>query len=195
MFTGIITGMGTIAAAEPTAGGIRLRVDAADFGLDDVTIGDSIAVDGVCLTVVTKTARSFESDVSRETLSCVAGFERGRQVNLEKALRLADRLGGHLVTGHVDAVAIVERVETLGDNRLLEISLPEALAKYVARKGSVALNGVSLTVNDVEGMRFTVNIIPYTLANTTLGTVAQGVRINVEVDMMARYAERLQSTA
>jgi riboflavin synthase len=194
MFTGIVTGVGRIAANDETAGGVRLRIDAGDFGLADVTIGDSIAVNGVCLTVVSKTATAFEVDVSRETLGCTAGFERGLLVNLEKALRLSDRLGGHLVSGHVDGVGVVERFETAGDNRLLEVTVAQPLSRYVARKGSIAVNGVSLTVNDVAGTHFTANLIPHTLATTTLGAITPGVRVNIEVDMMARYAERLQTT-
>ena len=192
MFTGIVTGIGRIAACDAAAGGVRLRIDAGDFGLGDVAIGDSIAVNGVCLTVVSKTAGAFETDLSRETLSCIAGFDRGLLVNLEKALRLADRLGGHLVSGHVDGVGVVERFEAAGDNRVLGVVVPEALAKYVARKGSIAVNGVSLTVNEVEGARFAVNLIPHTLASTTLAALVPGARVNIEVDMMARYAERLR---
>src|SRR5205085_2633481 len=141
--------IGRIESSEATAGGVRLRIEARDFALDDVAIGDSIAVNGVCLTVIAKTGDSFDVDVSRETLACVAGFDRSLRVNLEKALRLSDRLGGHLVSGHVDGVGVVERFAPVGDNRLLEISVPDSLAKYVARKGSVAVNGVSLTVNEI----------------------------------------------
>lgn len=167
MFTGIIAAVGRIASAEPAAGGVRARIDAGGLPLDDVALGDSIAVSGVCLTVVALHAGAFETDVSRETLACAVGLDAGAAVNLEKALRLSDRLGGHLVSGHVDGRGRVERVEALGDNRLLEISVPHDLSRYIARKGSVAVDGVSLTVNTVEGDRLTVNLIPHTLVHTS----------------------------
>ena len=130
-------------------------------------------------------------DVSQETLACATGFARGDAVNLEKALRLSDRLGGHLVSGHVDGRGVVERIEEAGDNRVLEISIPRELARYVARKGSVALDGVSLTVNAVDGARFDVNLIPHTLVHTNFGRLQPGVQVNVEIDFTARYAERM----
>jgi riboflavin synthase len=191
MFTGIVAAVGRIADRTHTAGGVRLRIDAGALALDDVAPGDSIAVDGVCLTAVVVEAGTFEADVSHETLACVADFEPGAHVNLEKALRLADRLGGHLVSGHVDGVGTVTRFDPAGDNRLLEIELPAPLSKYVARKGSVAVQGVSLTVNDVTGARFSVNLIPHTLAHTNLARLAPGARVNMEVDLLARYTERL----
>ena len=190
MFTGIVAAVGRIAEAAPAAGGMTLVVDAGRLALDDVAIGDSIAVDGVCLTVVSLSERAFAADVSHETLSCIAGFSHDAAVNLEKALRLADRLGGHLVSGHVDGVGTVTRFEPAGDNRLLEISVPAELCRYIARKGSIAVNGVSLTVNDVAGDRFCVNLIPHTLASTTFNSLAAGVRVNIEVDVFARYVER-----
>ena len=190
MFTGIVAAVGRIAGASSAAGGVRLVIDAGTLALDDVAIGDSIAVDGVCLTVVSLGERAFAADVSHETLSCVAHFAAHAAVNLEKALRLADRLGGHLVSGHVDGVGAVERFEPAGDNRLLEISAPPELCRYIARKGSIAVNGVSLTVNDVAGSRFSVNLIPHTLAITTLSALAPGARVNIEVDLFARYVER-----
>jgi riboflavin synthase len=193
MFTGIVAAVGRIAEVSRTAGGVRLRVDAGSLSLDDVALGDSIAVSGVCLTVVSLHDRAFDVDVSQETLSCVAGFESGSAVNLEKALRLADRLGGHLVSGHVDGVGRVERFEELGDHRRLEIDLPADLGRYVPRKGSVAVDGVSLTVNEVAGSRFTVNLIPHTLASTTFATLRPGARVNIEVDLLARYIERLSA--
>ncbi|MGZ5089681.1 MAG: riboflavin synthase [Burkholderiales bacterium] len=191
MFTGIIAAVGRIAEVTRTTGGIKLRIDAGSLQLDDVALGDSIAVSGVCLTVVSLHTNAFDVDVSQETLSCVAGFERGGAVNLEKALRLADRLGGHLVSGHVDGVGVVERFEPLGDNRLLDIALPPDLGKYVARKGSVAVDGVSLTVNDVSATRFTVNLIPHTIANTNFAALRPGARVNIEIDLLARYVERM----
>ena len=190
MFTGIIAAVGRIAEVTPGAGGLRLRIDAGGLALDDVAPGDSIAVSGVCLTVVALHAGAFEVDVSQETLACAAGFDRGGAVNLEKALRLSDRLGGHLVSGHVDGRGRVERFEPVGDNRLLEISVPRDLARYVARKGSVAVDGVSLTVNDVAGERFLVNLIPHTLAHTNFERLGLGSHVNVEIDLLARYVER-----
>ena len=191
MFTGIVTAIGTVTAAVPASGGLRLVVDAAGLGLKDVAVGDSIAVNGICLTVAARSARNFEADVSRETLACTAGFARGGRVNLEKALRATDRLGGHLVSGHVDGVGTVTRMQRAGANRVIAFRAPAQLAKYIARKGSVTLNGVSLTVNDVRGSGFTVNLIPHTLAETNLGELGVGRRVNIEVDMLARYVERL----
>jgi riboflavin synthase len=191
MFTGIIAAVGDVAEVIRSAGGISLRIDAGSLQLDDVALGDSIAVNGVCLTVVSLHTKSFDVDVSQETLSCVAGFERGGAVNLEKALRLADRLGGHLVSGHVDGVGIVERFEPMGDNRLLEIALPPDLGKYVTRKGSIAVDGVSLTVNEVSATRFTANLIPHTIANTNFAALRPGARVNIEIDLLARYVERM----
>lgn len=194
MFSGIVTAVGRVTAAVPEAGGgLRLVVDAAGLGLKDVAVGDSIAVDGACLTVVARKARRFEADVSRETLACTAGYARGRRVNLEKALRAADRLGGHLVSGHVDGVGTVSRVRRAGANRVIVFKAPARLAKYFARKGSVTVNGVSLTVNDVRGAGFTVNLIPHTLASTNLGELRAGAKVNVEVDILARYVERLRA--
>jgi riboflavin synthase len=195
MFTGIITAVGRIRETRSAAGGVRMVIDAGGLGIDDVVPGDSIAVNGVCLTAVALDGGSFTVDVSRETLSCTAGFTEGAEVNLEKALRLADRLGGHLVSGHVDGVGEVLRVEMLGDNRQLVFAVPHALSRYVARKGSVAVNGVSLTVNAVEGDDFAVNLIPHTLASTNLRTLQAGDRVNIEVDMLARYIERMQEHA
>jgi riboflavin synthase len=191
MFTGIIAAVGRVAAITPSAGGLRTRIDAGALPLDDVAIGDSIAVNGACLTVVSKTEHTFEVDLSSETLACVVAFEPNASVNLEKALRLADRLGGHLVSGHVDGIGVVQRVTPIGDNRVLGISVPEALARYIARKGSIAVDGVSLTVNEVSGNGFTVNLIPHTLASTSFDRLQAGARVNIEIDLVARYTERL----
>jgi len=191
MFTGIVSAVGRVIETTESSGGVRLRIDAAGLALDDVAIGDSIAVNGACLTVVTLSGGAFEVDLSRETLACVAGFELEARVNLEKALRLADRLGGHLVTGHVDGVGAVKRVEAVGDNRVLEFSMPETLTRYVARKGSIAVNGVSLTVNAVADDTFEVNLIPHTLASTNLAALEVGARVNLEIDLVARYLERM----
>jgi riboflavin synthase len=193
MFTGLVAAVGTVRKAALTAGGRRLTIDAGGLGLGDVAAGDSVAVNGVCLTVVSRKPRSFEVDVSRETLACTAGFSVGDRVNLEKALRLADRLGGHLVSGHVDGVGAVIRVSRAGDNRVVTVKAPPGLARYIARKGSVAVDGVSLTVNAIKGAEFSVNLIPYTLGATTLAGLRAGDKVNLEVDMMARYAERLRN--
>jgi riboflavin synthase len=192
MFTGIVTAVGKVKEARASRGGLRLTVDAGSLGLRDVAVGDSIAVSGVCLTVVAKRSRSFEADVSAETLACTSGLGKGGRVNLEKSLRLSDRLGGHLVSGHVDGVGIVTAVRGAGTSRVISMKVPAKLAKYIARKGSVTVNGVSLTVNDVKGTAFTVNVIPHTLAGTNLGRLVKRDRVNLEVDMMARYAERLR---
>src|SRR5688572_11487438 len=195
MFSGIIAAVGKVSTVAPTPGGVRMAVDAGDLDLADVAIGDSIAVNGVCLTVVTLAGRGFEADVSRETLASTSGFAAGASVNLEKALRLSDRLGGHLVSGHVDGIGVVARVAPLGDNLLLAVAVPRELARYVARKGSVAVDGVSLTVNEIAGAEFAVNLIPHTLAASTLGTLAAGDRVNIEVDVIARYVERLSEAS
>jgi riboflavin synthase len=191
MFTGIVVATGTIASAKPSGDGLRLRIDAPGLGMDDVAIGDSIAIQGVCHTVVAKDARGFEVDTSRATLDVTTGLEAGRAVNLEKSLRLSDRLGGHLVQGHVDGVGTVASFDDVGGSWRLVIDAPPTLAHYIARKGSIAVDGVSLTVNGVEGTRFEVNIIPHTRAVTTLANLAVGARVNLEVDLLARYLERM----
>jgi riboflavin synthase len=194
MFSGIIAAVGRISELTPRNDGtptVRLTVDAGRLALDDVALGDSIACNGVCLTVVDRRDNFFSVDVSPETLSCTVGLDAPGAVNLEKALRLADRLGGHLVAGHVDGVGEVLRFDPVGDNRLLEIRAPATLAKYIARKGSITVDGVSLTTNSVNGASFTINLIPHTLAATTLGRLLPGSRVNLEVDLIARYCERL----
>ena len=191
MFTGIVAAVGRIEKTAPAPGGVRLRIAGNGLDMHDVALGDSIAVSGVCLTVVAFDASGFEAEVSQATLDVVAGFAQGTAVNLEKALRLADRLGGHLMTGHVDGTGTVSRFEPVGDNRRLVIAAPPAIARYIARKGSVAVDGVSLTVNAVGGDAFEVNLIAHTLGATTLQQLKLGVRLNLEVDMLARYVERL----
>lgn len=196
MFSGIIAAVGRITELTPRNDGtptVRLTVEAGGMDLGDVAHGDSIACNGVCLTVVEKRDSRFYVDVSPETLSCTVGLAAPGPVNLEKALRLADRLGGHLVSGHVDGVGEVVRFDPVGDNRLLEIRAPQQLAKYIARKGSVAVDGVSLTTNTVDGAIFSINLIPHTLDATTLGSLQAGKRVNLEIDLIARYVERMLS--
>lgn len=191
MFTGIVAAVGRIRDVQPAEQGVRLVIEAGGLALDDVAVGDSIAVDGACLTVIGLMPDAFAVDVSPETLACTAGFEPGAAVNLEKALRLSDRLGGHLVSGHVDGTGEVTRFEPAGENRLLCVRIPRELARYVARKGSVTVNGVSLTVNGIDGDTFSVNLIPHTLGATNLGQLRPGQRVNIEVDLVARYLERM----
>jgi riboflavin synthase len=192
MFSGIIADIGTISSAQDREGGLRLSVETQDLGMDDVSLGDSIAVNGVCLTVVKMTGKTFTVDVSRETLDCTVGLERqGGLVNLEKALRLSDRLGGHLVSGHVDGVGEVLAFNDIGESWRLIVRAPQALAKYIAVKGSITINGVSLTVNRVAGGEFEVNLIPHTLAVTTLDQLCAGAKVNLEIDLITRYVERM----
>ena len=196
MFTGIVEAVGRIADVRPRSGGVRLAVDASALDLADVAIGDSVAVAGCCLTVVAIDGRVLAFDVSQETLRCTHGLERGEAVNLETALRVGEQLGGHLVSGHVDGVGEVARMEPPpGDpeSRLLEIEAPADLARFIAVKGSIAVDGVSLTVNSVADRRFAVNLIPHSLAVTTLGRLTAGARVNLEVDVVARYVERLSA--
>jgi len=198
MFTGIVQAVGRVTRAVPHGDGLRLAVAAGDLGVSEVKTGDSIAVAGCCLTVVAADGQTLSFDVSAETLRCTAGLESGARVNLEKALRLSDRLGGHLLSGHVDGVGMVARFETLGGSdasSLLEVDAPMELARFIAAKGSIAVDGVSLTVNEVRGCRFVVNLIPHTLAATTLGDLARGTRVNLEIDLVARYVERLVNGA
>ncbi len=191
MFSGIVAATGRISRIVKREDGVRLRIDALALPLDDVAVGDSIAVSGVCLTVIAKVARGFDVDVSGETLRCTAGLEAPGEVNLEKSLRLADRLGGHLVSGHVDGVGEVLAFEPVGESTRLAVRAPAELAKYVARKGSITVQGVSLTVNAVNGAEFEINLIPHTLEATTLGHLQRGSRVNLEVDLIARYVERM----
>jgi riboflavin synthase len=197
MFSGIIADVGHIAKAGDRDGGLRLLIATSALDLGDVQTGDSIAVNGVCLTVIEHTADSFTVDVSRETLNCTEGLEAiGVPVNLEKALRLADRLGGHMVSGHVDGVGEVIEFSDLGESWKLVIRAPQALAKYIAIKGSITINGVSLTVNQVADIEsgaceFSVNLIPHTLLMTNLKNLGAGSLVNLEVDLIARYVERM----
>lgn len=192
MFSGIIADAGLIKSAQDRDGGLRLTVATELLGMDDVRLGDSIAVNGVCLTVVKIDGNDFTVDVSRETLNCTTGLEReGAHVNLEKALRLSDRLGGHLVSGHVDGVGEVVAFNDIGESWRLVVRSPHPLAKYIAVKGSITINGVSLTVNRVAGSEFEVNLIPHTLEVTTLNELRTGAPVNLEIDLIARYVERM----
>lgn len=191
MFTGIIQAVGRIHEYEARGQDARMVIDAGRLDLSDVNMGDSIAVNGVCLTAIALTPSTFTVDVSAETLRCTDGFVPGAEVNLEKAMRPIDRLGGHIVSGHVDGVGAVARFQPIGESHLLEIDAPANLARYIAAKGSITVQGVSLTVNAVEGVRFSINLIPHTLAMTTLKHLKPGSRVNLEIDMVARYVERL----
>ncbi len=192
MFTGIVAAIGKITHIEPLEQGLRLTIIAPNLDLDEVALGDSIAHSGVCLTVIAKKKDAYQVDVSRETLACTVGLDvAGGEVNLEKALRLSDFVGGHLVSGHVDGVGTVEKFEPVGESHLLEIEAPKKLARYIARKGSIAVDGVSLTTNEVKGRRFSINLIPHTVRATTLKHLHPGARVNLEVDLIARYVERL----
>lgn len=201
MFTGIVQCTGRIVEVNELGFGRRLMIDSPALGLDEVRIGDSIAVNGACMTVTATTATSFSIDVSAESLSKTAGLDEHGEVNLERSMRFGDRLDGHLVSGHVDGTGIVHTMEQQGESWLLVIDAPAPLARYFAYKGSVAVNGVSLTVNRVEDVageavcRFWINLIPHTVAVTTLRGLAPGDRLNLEVDMIARYIERMLPAA
>jgi len=192
MFSGIIADIGTITRVTDRDGGLRLSVATSMLDLGDVKIGDSIAVNGVCLTVVKLSGKAFDVDVSRETLDCTAGLDKkDAPVNLEKALHLSDRLGGHLVSGHIDGVGEVVEFTDLGESWKLVVRAPQKLAKYIANKGSVAINGISLTVNQVSGSEFSVNLIPHTVGVTNLKDLSAGSHVNLEIDLIARYVERM----
>lgn len=196
MFTGIIQAIGEITQVRPIQGdnqtGLCLSISAGELDLSDVMLGDSIAVNGVCLTVTKLADRLFTVDVSQETLNCTQGLDRvGQHVNLEKAMRLSDRLGGHLVSGHVDAIGIVVKFEPASESFLLSVQTPQPLMRFLAHKGSITVNGVSLTVNQIAGDEFSVNLIPHTLAMTNLSELEPGMRVNLETDMLARYVARL----
>ncbi len=202
MFTGIVAAVGKITSISPLGtqadAGVRLSIDAGSLPLADVAIGDSIALNGACMTVVSKSDTGFTVDVSRESLNCTAGLDSLNEVNLEKALTLADRLGGHLVSGHVDGLGMVRKFEPVGESSELVIEAPKELAKYLAYKGSIVVNGVSLTVNRVTdtatGCEFSINLIPHTIEVTTLKYLKAGSQVNLEIDLIARYVERMLSS-
>jgi riboflavin synthase len=191
MFTGIIQSVGQIDVISPVGEDVKLRIDANQLGLEDVAIGDSIAVNGVCLTATAIESQHFLAHVSKATLEVTTGLSKLQPVNLEKALRLSDRLGGHLVSGHVDGIGKVTQFEAVGDCWLLAVRAPHAISKYIAYKGSICVNGVSLTVNSVVQDTFTVNLIPHTIAHTTLQHLNIQDAVNLEIDQIARYVERM----
>lgn len=193
MFTGIIQDVGKVVALTARGGDVRLAIRVSRLDLSKTAVGDSICVQGCCVTAVTVAADVFEADLSRETLglTTLGAMAVGAAVNLEPALRAGDALGGHLVSGHVDGVATVVSQATDARSTRVVIEVPSALARFIARKGSVAVDGVSLTVNEVDGACFGVNLIPHTQAVTTLGRLAPGATVNVEIDQVARYVERL----
>ena len=202
MFTGIVAAVGQIQSIEPFAGdkadtGVHIQIHAGGLELGDVGLGDSIAIQGACMTVVSKHADGFSVDVSRESLRLTMGLDALGPVNLEKSLRIGDQIGGHLVSGHVDGLGEVVKFEPVGESWELVVQAPAALAAFLAYKGSITVNGVSLTVNRVEdvegGTRFSINLIPHTIAVTTLQHLKVGQRVNLEVDTIARYVQRMLS--
>ncbi len=218
MFTGIVAAVGRITQVTPLGGaeaGVRLTIESGALGLDDVALGDSIAIEGACMTVIAKTAATFDVEVSRESLRLTAGLGEPGDVNLEKALRPMDRLGGHMVSGHVDGLGEVVKFAPVGESHELVIRAPVSLAKFLAYKGSITVNGVSLTVNRVDdvparadagmsagtgvvtnpitsaGAEISINLIPHTIAMTTLRHLKPGQPVNLEIDLIARYVERM----
>ncbi|WP_186027085.1 riboflavin synthase [Burkholderia gladioli] len=203
MFTGIVAAVGRIESIAPLGteadAGVRLVVRAGGLDLGDVALGDSITIQGACMTAIETTAETFTVDVSRESLNKTVGLSEPGEVNLEKALRAHDRLGGHIVSGHVDGLGTVTHFAPVGESHELRVLAPKALGKYLAYKGSITVNGVSLTVNAVkdlaDGCEFSINLIPHTVQVTTLRHLKAGSKVNLEIDMIARYVERMLSTA
>ena len=196
MFTGIIEAVGEIKKIIPLENGVRIEITSGGLDLSDLRIGDSIATNGVCLTITTLMGNTISMEVSRETLSCTQGLDmRGGRVNLEKAMQLSDRINGHLVSGHVDGVGKIIKLEPAGESYILAIRPPIALTKYIAKKGSITVNGVSLTVNLITKDEFRVNLIPHTLAATTFKELKKDMEVNLEVDLFARYLEKFLTSA
>jgi riboflavin synthase len=203
MFTGIVAAVGRIESVQSLGSdgdaGVRLNVNAGGLDLEDVQLGDSITIQGACMTVVAKTSNSFEVDVSRESLNCTAGLGEPGEVNLEKALRAHDRLGGHIVSGHVDGLGTVTHFAPVGESHELRVLAPREIGRYLAYKGSITVNGVSLTVNSVkdrdDGCEFSINLIPHTVEVTALKHLRDGAKVNLEIDLIARYVERMLSTS
>jgi len=196
MFTGIIEAVGEIKKIIPLENGVRIEITSGGLDLSDLRIGDSIATNGVCLTITTLMGNTISMEVSRETLSCTQSLDtRGGRVNLEKAMQLSDRINGHLVSGHVDGVGKIIKLEPAGESYILAIRPPIALMKYIAKKGSITVNGVSLTVNLITKDEFRVNLIPHTLAATTFKELKKDMEVNLEVDLFARYLEKFLTSA
>ena len=195
MFTGIIQSKGSIKEIFSSSDGARLKINTNALDLTDTNVGDSIAVDGVCLTVTELTESSFTADVSNETLTCTtfSALKQGKNVNLERSLRVNQGIDGHLVSGHVDGIGAVNSIEKDGDSVRIKIEVQGDIIKYIAKKGSICINGVSLTVNSVENNFFDVNIVPHTLSASTLGDLSLQSNVNIEIDQIARYVERLLS--
>jgi riboflavin synthase len=193
MFTGIIQTVGRIAEVVPHGEDCALRIDAPALGMEDVQLGDSIAVNGVCLTVTDFNSSSFQVMVSKVTLDVTTSLGQSGPVNLEKALRLADRLGGHLVTGHVDGIGTITALQEVGECWLLKIRVPHAISKYIAKKGSLCVNGISLTVNEIDQDEVSINLIPHTMQHTVMQYAKAGDPVNLEIDLIARYVERMQA--
>ncbi|MHB1291102.1 MAG: riboflavin synthase [Sulfuricella sp.] len=191
MFTGIIEAVGQIRQVEQRDKGVRLTIASDRLDFSDVAVGDSIAANGVCLTVTSLSGNAYTVDVSQESLNCSVGLGEPGEVNLEKAMRLSDRLGGHLVSGHVDGVGEVVKFEPVGESHQLMIRAPRDISRFIAPKGSITINGVSLTVNEIRDGIFSINLIPHTVEVTTLRHLQPGARVNLEVDMLARYVDRL----
>lgn len=193
MFTGIISAIGDIADLEQRGGDMRLTIRTGNLSLTDVQLGDSIACNGACLTAVELTGEGFIADVSVETLNLttIGNWRTGSRINLEKAMQASDRFGGHIVSGHVDGIGEVVSLEEDARSWRFRIRAPKGLAKYIAHKGSITLDGTSLTINKVEGSEFELNIVPHTMTHTVMGDYAVGTKVNLEVDLVARYLERL----
>jgi len=199
MFSGIVQAVGVIEKVEPLEAGVRLTIEAGTLDLSDVAVGDSIAMNGACMTATFVSGKRFTVDVSRESLDVTAGLGAPGKVNLEKSMALGDRIDGHLVTGHVDGIGEVTAFETLGESTRIEVRAPRDLGRYIARKGSITVDGVSLTVNKIAdgaaGTTFEVNLIPHTLEVTTLSRLSPGAKVNLEIDLVARYVQRLLETS